>query len=63
MRKCPGGELSRWGDVLVGNCPGREMSWWGSCNGGELSRWGIVLVLYCIVLYLFITKLFKNYKV
>ena len=44
MGNCPGGELSKWGIVLVGSCPiagshpGGELSY-----SGESSWWGVVL--------------------
>ena len=51
VRIRPGGEVSRWGIVLVGivllgNCPVGEVAWWGvvlvgTCPDGEFSRVGI----------------------
>ena len=65
MGNCPGGELSRWGSVLVrsgpsgnlsrwGVVPSGDLFWWGAwpsgeLSSGELSWWGLGLVVAYLV--------------
>ena len=37
----PGGEVSRWGIILMRNGPSWNLSWWGVVPSGELFWWGL----------------------
>ena len=39
MKILPGGELYRWGSVLVGSGPSRDLSWWEVVQSGDLFWW------------------------
>ena len=47
MGKCPVGEMTCWGNVLVGELSVGELSGWGNVLVGEMSGWGNVRLGKC----------------
>ena len=47
MANCPVGEMTCWGNVLVGEMSVVELSGWGNVLVGEMSGWGNVRLGKC----------------